>query len=118
MTSGAKLGSFIFGKGIMAEDTSSKNKTKGQDDKKSSKNSNRPIKRLAKKGTKKTKSTNPVTRYLKGAWAEIRRVTWPNRKEAIRLTVGVVIFSVATAGIISLIDYGFGEAFQRILLGS
>lgn len=72
--------------------------------------------RKRKKKTSKSKTSNPVTRYLKGAWAEIRRVTWPDRKEATRLTIGVVIFSVSIAGLISLIDYGFGQAFQRILL--
>lgn len=104
-----------FGKVLMADKKSSRNKA----DKGKAEPSKTPVKRFGRKEKQKKakqKTSNPVTRYLKGAWAEIRRVTWPDRKEATRLTIGVVVFSVTIAGLISLIDYGFGEAFQRILL--
>lgn len=99
----------------MADEKSSSKKANKRSDT-SSRSLSKSSTRKSKKKTSKSKTSNPVTRYLKGAWAEIRRVTWPDRKEATRLTIGVVIFSVSIAGLISLIDYGFGEAFQRILL--
>ncbi len=54
--------------------------------------------------------SNPVTDYFKGAWLELRRVTWPNWQVVLRNTVSVVIgIGIATL-VIALVDYAFIHA--------
>lgn len=65
----------------------------------------------------KTKSTKKKTEdvsidnkvgYFRGSWRELKRVTWPGRKEAWKMTFAVIaftiIFSVFTTGLDFLIE--------------
>jgi len=45
-------------------------------------------------------------------WEELKKVTWPTRKEAIRLTILVLMISGAIGAVLSVIDMGFAELFQ------
>ncbi|MBP6041490.1 preprotein translocase subunit SecE [Candidatus Saccharibacteria bacterium] len=56
--------------------------------------------------------------YLKGSVAEIRKVTWPTRKEAAKLTFAVIIFSLAFSLLTSLTDFGINQLFERVIIGS
>ena len=56
--------------------------------------------------------------YLKGSVAEIRKVTWPTRKEAAKLTFDVIIFSLAFSLLTSLTDFGINQLFERVIIGS
>ena len=47
--------------------------------------------------------------------AELRKVTWPTRAEALRLTGLVIAFTVAVAIILGVIDYGFSKLMNVIL---
>jgi preprotein translocase subunit SecE len=70
-----------------------------------------------KKSTDKlTIGNNPVTRYLKGAWYELKHVTWPDRSETTRLTIGVIIYSLFFALFIALVDYVFDLGFERFII--
>jgi len=57
-----------------------------------------------------------VTTYFKGAFDEIRKVTWPTRKEAFKLTFSVIVFALVFAMFTSVIDFGINELFNKILL--
>lgn len=48
--------------------------------------------------------------------AELKKVTWPSRGEAFRLTGLVLVFTVAVAIILGVIDYGFSKLMNVILL--
>ena len=50
-------------------------------------------------------------------WSELKKVTWPTRKEAARLTVLVLIISGAIGAILSVIDLGFAELFKFLTEG-
>jgi preprotein translocase SecE subunit len=56
--------------------------------------------------------------YLKGSVAEIRKVTWPTRKEAAKLTFAVIVFSLAFSLLTSLTDFGINQLFERVIIGS
>ena len=61
---------------------------------------------------------NPFARawaYLKGSWAELRRVRWPDRKATWGMTGALLIFTVFFLVIILALDYGFSELFKLIL---
>jgi preprotein translocase subunit SecE len=47
----------------------------------------------------KTKKVNPVTGYFRETAGELKKVTWPSRREAIQLT-GLVIVTMFVVGII------------------
>jgi preprotein translocase SecE subunit len=72
-----------------------------------------------KKSPKKSsdkKDGNPVSNYFKGAYSELKKVAWPDRKESVRLTIGVVIYSLAFALFIALVDYIFDIGFERFIV--
>ena len=46
---------------------------------------------------------------------ELRKVTWPTRAEALRLTGLVIAFTVAVAIVLGVIDYGFSKLMNVIL---
>lgn len=54
--------------------------------------------------------------YFKGAWHELRQVTWPNRKETRQLTLAVFAFAVVFSAIITAVDYGLDKIFKQVLL--
>ena len=45
--------------------------------------------------------------------AELRKVTWPTRQEAIRLTVMVLVVCAVAGVFLALADYGFAELVER-----
>lgn len=57
-----------------------------------------------------------LPRYFKGAWEEIRLTTWPNRKETIRLTFAVFIFSSVFAVFVATLDFVLDKIFKHLII--
>jgi len=57
-----------------------------------------------------------VPRFLRESWAELKKVTWPTKREAARLTLAVFIFAIVFAVFIQIIDYGFSRLVKEIIL--
>ena len=55
-------------------------------------------------------------RFMASSWRELRFVTWPTKREGVRLTTAVIIFAVVFAAIMAAVDYGLDKAFKQILL--
>ena len=53
----------------------------------------------------KKEQGNPLAVYLRGAYAELRKVTWPTRKETWRKSWIVIGFSIAFAAFLGGLDY-------------
>lgn len=66
--------------------------------------------------TKKRKARVPMPQYFRDSWQELKKVTWPNRKETIKLSTAVVIFTLLFALIVALMDYGFDRLVERVFL--
>jgi preprotein translocase subunit SecE len=66
-------------------------------------------------GDVKEKKGNPVVNYFKGAIAELRKVSWPTRKETWRKAWIVIGFSAAFALFLGLVDYLMTALIQTIL---
>jgi len=62
------------------------------------------------------KSENRLVRYFKETRAELRKVTWPTRQQATKLTLIVLAVTVAMALFLGAFDLIF-SAFVRQLLG-
>ena len=58
-----------------------------------------------------------VPKYIRNSRKEIKLVTWPNRKETIRLTYAVLAFAIVIGAFVALLDYGLNDLFKVILLG-
>ncbi len=55
-------------------------------------------------------------KFLRNAWAEIRQVQWPNRRETRKLTIAVIIFSIIFGVSIALLDYGLDKLSKEIIV--
>ena len=69
-------------------------------------------------GNALTRFVEPVIRYLKETRAELRKVTWPTRKEAGNLTLIVLITTVAMSLILGFSDFLFGQIMREIVNGN
>ena len=58
---------------------------------------------------------NRVVHYLRETRAELRKVVWPTREEAINLTVVVVATIVAMSAFFGVIDYLLTGLFRFLL---
>lgn len=66
--------------------------------------------------TKETFKDNRVTRYLRETRAELRKVVWPSRQEAINLTIIVVSTIVAMSIFFGAIDYILTALFRFLIV--
>ncbi len=57
----------------------------------------------------------PLFEYLSASRAELAKVAWPNRRQTVRLTFVVIIFSLILAVIIGALDYLFTLGLQKLI---
>lgn len=57
-----------------------------------------------------------IPRYFREAWAELRQVIWPSRRETWKLTLAVFIFAIVFGLLVAITDYGLDKVFRRILV--
>ena len=50
---------------------------------------------------------NRLTRYFKETWYELKKVSWPTRREALNLTAMVVAVTIFLAIVLGLMDWLF-----------
>ena len=62
------------------------------------------------------KPDNRFVRYLKETRAELRKVSWPTRKQATNLTLIVLAVTVAMAIFLGAVDFLFANLL-RLLVG-
>ena len=56
-------------------------------------------------------------RFVSDTIAELKKVVWLTRREAVYLTVLVLIVAITVGLILGLIDYGFTRLVNDLLLG-
>lgn len=77
------------------------------------KNKEKAGKSAAKKAT--AQKPNRIQKWWNQTVGELRRVTWPTREEAIRMTKIVLVVVVAMAVFLGVIDFIFSELFGFII---
>lgn len=55
-------------------------------------------------------------RFIGEIFGELKKVVWPTRQEAIRLTIIVMAVCIAAGLVLGAIDYGFTELVSKIFL--
>jgi preprotein translocase subunit SecE len=58
----------------------------------------------------------PFMEYLVASRAELAKVTWPNRRQTMRLTLLVIIFSLVMAAVLGALDFVFSTLVQKIIV--
>ncbi len=58
---------------------------------------------------------NSLIRYFTGSFSELRKVTWPTKNQAIRLTAIVLGFCLFMALVIGVVDGVFNAGYKYIL---
>jgi len=56
-----------------------------------------------------------ITNYFKDSVAELKKVTWPTKKETYNYTLLVIGISIGVAIFLGLLDYIFTQGFQIML---
>ena len=64
-----------------------------------------------------TKRSNPILRFIGDIIAELKKVVWLSRREAIYLTGMVLIVAAAAGVVLGALDYGFSQLIDRLFLG-
>ena len=58
----------------------------------------------------------PRFRFIGDIIGELKKVTWPTRDEALRLTFMVLVVCAVVGVILAVLDYGFGRLVQDVFL--
>jgi len=71
---------------------------------------------VAKKDTKSSarRQPNAIQRYINETIGELRKVTWPTRKEATNLTAIVIVVTVAVGLFLGLLDFLYTKFFALL----
>lgn len=72
-----------------------------------------PKKNNLKSNTKSSarKKQNAIQRYFNETIGELRKVSWPTRKEATNLTVIVIIVTLSVSAFLGILDFIFSRFF-------
>ncbi|MDO8531363.1 MAG: preprotein translocase subunit SecE [Dehalococcoidia bacterium] len=68
-------------------------------------------------GGERPKLNLPGVRFFQDIIAELKRVVWPTRQDAMRMSMMVIIVSVAVGLALGVVDYIFTVVVDRILIG-
>jgi preprotein translocase subunit SecE len=58
---------------------------------------------------------NAIQRYFRETVGELKKVNWPTRKEAVNLTIVVLIVTFTMSVILGVLDFLFSQLFALIL---
>jgi len=70
---------------------------------------------VAKSRAASKKKSNPVVRYLRETRADLKKVTWPTRPEATKLTIIVLIVVAFMSALLGTLDYIFSRVMGFII---
>ena len=63
----------------------------------------------------KAKKENAIVRYFKETRAELRKVNWPTRRQALNLTLIVMAVTISMSALLGVIDWLFAQLFALII---
>lgn len=67
-------------------------------------------------GNTLTKRRSATPSYFANSLRELKLVDWPSRRQALSLSMAVIVFSVAIAIFVQLLDFGLGKLFKEVIL--
>ena len=70
---------------------------------------------MAKSAVAQRRKENALVQYLRETWFELKKVSWPTRREAVNLTVIVILVTTFLAIVLGLLDWFYSLAFGLFL---
>ena len=64
--------------------------------------------------SKKERRFHPI-RFLKEVVAELKKVTWPTRKDLVSYTIAVIVFVILISVVVGVLDFVFQRGFMLIV---
>ncbi len=64
-----------------------------------------------------TKWWRTAVTFVAEAWQELKKVTWPGRKETLGTTIVVIILVILISGYLGLVDMGLSALLNRVMRG-
>lgn len=58
---------------------------------------------------------NPIINYFQESFEELKKVTWPTRNQAIKLTFIVIGFCIAFSLIVGVLDFAFNTGYRSLV---
>ncbi len=58
---------------------------------------------------------NKIADYFKDSFAELAKVSWPNRSQIISLTTIVIVFSLVVSSFVGAVDWGFSRLIEKVI---
>jgi preprotein translocase subunit SecE len=55
--------------------------------------------------------------FVSEAWQELKKVTWPGRRETLSTTIVVIILVIIIAGYLGLVDMGLSSLLHKVMRG-
>jgi preprotein translocase subunit SecE len=55
--------------------------------------------------------------FVSEAWQELKKVTWPGRRETISTTIVVIILVIIISGYLGLVDMGLSALLKKVMRG-
>jgi preprotein translocase subunit SecE len=56
-----------------------------------------------------------LTNYLKASFSELKKVSWPTKKETVNHTILVIVVSLAVAAFLGIVDYFLSEILEGLI---
>ena len=56
-----------------------------------------------------------VTSYFKESWTELSKVVWPTRKQALEMTLAVILLSLVVGMLLGVFDFGLSKGLTQLL---
>mgnify|MGYP000751596923 CR=1 FL=1 len=71
-------------------------------------------KETSKKPAVKNRKRPDFKKFFRGIVSELKKVTWPTRKELVNTTIVVLVFILIFAVVVGVVDYGLGSLLDLI----
>ena len=68
----------------------------------------------SKKQVVKEKKQSGIKKYFRGVASEMKKVSWPSRKELMNTTMVVLAFILIFSVVVGIIDLGLGKLLELI----
>ncbi|MBN2550655.1 MAG: preprotein translocase subunit SecE [Anaerolineales bacterium] len=66
--------------------------------------------------TAERRQPNAIQRYFNETVGELRKVSWPTRKEATNLTIIVLVVIFSMSALLGVLDFFFSKIFELLLI--
>ncbi|OGL94913.1 preprotein translocase subunit SecE [Candidatus Uhrbacteria bacterium RIFOXYB12_FULL_58_10] len=63
-----------------------------------------------------TNPIKPVTSYLRESKEELKKVTWPSRRETVRYSIIVIVVSLATGALFAGLDWALNLGLEQLII--